>query len=233
MGNIPAKFNALLNSDTQAIASEKELVEDLQKHFPYFQSAAFLHTKILKAEQSFNFDDALQNLALLTQNRSHLYNVFNYQQTEENTHPLISDLDIPDLKFKLEGNIEIAQKDSPIFIKEHQDADFIENTDAFNIELKQPNAKEVKPNRTNQIIDGFLSNQKTAERKVHTTNLNTIDDDSLNVPDDLVSETLAKIYLKQEKFTEAIKVYEKLILIEPEKKTKFAGLIEEINKKLE
>jgi tetratricopeptide (TPR) repeat protein len=47
-----------------------------------------------------------------------------------------------------------------------------------------------------------------------------------------VSETLAKIYVKQEKYTEAIELYKKLILLEPDKKASFNQAISEIQLKL-
>ena len=50
--------------------------------------------------------------------------------------------------------------------------------------------------------------------------------------DEFVTETLAKVYAKQECYQRALDVYKKLILLYPEKSTYFALPIREIKNKL-
>ncbi len=56
---------------------------------------------------------------------------------------------------------------------------------------------------------------------------------SLKEKEDIVSETLAKILIEQEKYNKAIKMYRRLSLKFPEKSSYFAGEIEKINKIIE
>lgn len=55
---------------------------------------------------------------------------------------------------------------------------------------------------------------------------------SLVAQEEVASETLAKLLIKQGQYQNAIKMYQRLILLYPEKKTTFAGLIKELKEKL-
>jgi tetratricopeptide (TPR) repeat protein len=50
---------------------------------------------------------------------------------------------------------------------------------------------------------------------------------------ELVSETLAKIYVSQGEFNEAIKIYQKLIERKPESREKYSSLVKELKTRLE
>ena len=91
--------------------------------------------------------------------------------------------------------------------------------------------KPVSENTNNTLITNFLkTNPKISSEKVKT-NKNLADDFKLSKKE-YMTETLAKVYFKQEKYNEAIKAYEILCLKYPEKISLFADQIKTIKNSL-
>jgi len=94
--------------------------------------------------------------------------------------------------------------------------------------------EEEKPvSKDFQIIDSFIKN----DPQIHPPNAEQIDNEnkakkSAEDQNDLVSETLANIYIEQMLYDKAIDTYEKLSLKFPEKSRYFADLIQSIEKKI-
>ncbi len=85
----------------------------------------------------------------------------------------------------------------------------------------------------NKLIDKFITEEPTIPRG----NLDTVEDRDLSEEsgtekEDLFSETLAKIYIKQQLYEKAIATYIKLSLKYPEKSVYFAHRIEKIKAKI-
>jgi tetratricopeptide (TPR) repeat protein len=82
------------------------------------------------------------------------------------------------------------------------------------------------------IIDKFIKEEPriTPSRSTFYSAVNMARK-SVTEHDDVISETLAKIYASQGNFEKAISAYEKLSLLHPEKSTYFAALIEALKSK--
>ncbi|PLX07742.1 MAG: hypothetical protein C0596_09970 [Marinilabiliales bacterium] len=79
------------------------------------------------------------------------------------------------------------------------------------------------------LIDKFLSSDpRIVPQKDYTSNGSFATDSVLSEDEELFSETLAKIYIKQEHYDKAILTYEKLCLKYPEKNIYFVSQIEKI-----
>ena len=89
-----------------------------------------------------------------------------------------------------------------------------------------------KPAFTNELVEKFLRDEpRISQPRKEFFNPEDNARQSTSLPDDVVSETLAQIYEKQGYYSTAIKIYNKLMLLIPEKSSYFAGRIDELNKK--
>ena len=95
-----------------------------------------------------------------------------------------------------------------------------------------PQSKYIDPKET-EIIDNFLKRdpQISPPKPEQIDNENKAKK-SAEDHNDLVSETLAKIYIEQMLYHKAIETYQKLILKFPEKSRYFADLIQSLEKKI-
>jgi hypothetical protein len=89
---------------------------------------------------------------------------------------------------------------------------------------------EEKENANAELIDRFISGEPKIipdEGKISSEDISA---DSIRENEEYITDTLAKIYVKQGYYSKAIFAYEKLILKYPEKSGYFAGQINEIKK---
>lgn len=80
------------------------------------------------------------------------------------------------------------------------------------------------------LIDAFLQNQSSIRRKNYTANPTPVRTavESIREDENLVTETMARLNLLQNNRAEAIRIYEKLCLLYPEKSAYFADRINKI-----
>ena len=95
-------------------------------------------------------------------------------------------------------------------------------------ESEQPKPKKLS---RKELIDKFiLENPSISRPKAEFYNPISVAQNSIIDQENIVSETLAKIYEKQGYIDKAISIYEKLSLKYPEKSRYFAAQIEELKK---
>lgn len=102
-------------------------------------------------------------------------------------------------------------------------------------EQRKKEKKKKKSEKENKIkLKGLKKKdkEKKKKKKGKKGELEKIIQSSVEKKDDLVSETLAMILAKQEHYSKSIEMYEKLILINPEKSSYFAARIRELKKNI-
>ena len=215
------------SSIQQENTSELKTIID---EFPYFQSARALYLKGLKNNNSFKYNNELKTTAAYTTDRTILFNLITSEVfKEEKTitqKPIIKETQQNTRKevIKLKEELSIGK---PLTFSQNE-------TLSFNQWLKLSVIKPI--NRTNEIskttkkssiIDKFIATNpkipKIKNEAIYEVKINKNEQ-----PNSLMTETLAKVYLEQKKYGNAIKAYQILSLKYPEKSGFFADQIKRI-----
>ncbi len=224
-------FMTLIQSPERLKASDEKSLNDLIEKYPYFQAAHALHLKLLKQEDSFEFKKYLRRAALHTTNRSLLFDLIHKDLKEQlNTALKISKHQqesleaeqktlTPEQKIKQPSQEAVNQK--------------INEKHSFTEWLMMSKLKPFEPEKTEKerskidLIETFIKNNpKISSASVASTApVSTVK----TAPSrQMMTETLANIYLEQKKYDKAIQAYNILILNNPKKSSFFADQIKKI-----
>ncbi len=200
--------------------------------YPYFQTARALYLKGLKQQDSFKYNNALKQTAAYTTDRTILFDYItsaDFLNQKETIHKqIVSEMteEKNDLKVvEAEKNLKIG---TPISFNKRE-------THSFNQWLQLSNTSQIsradatikKNSSKEDLIDKFIENNPKIEPLPKGKNIALRI--SENKQDDaLMTETLAKVYLEQKKFDNAIQAYRILSLKYPEKSGFFADQIKRI-----
>jgi hypothetical protein len=188
--------------DESTLQVLKEIIDD----YPLFAAARILYLRNLKNINSYKFDRELEKHALFVPDRAALYRFLN-QDGQSPVEPFEL------LRFEISSDYLSSGK--------------------IGLNLTQPDDNAGKQSDPHQeIIDRFLENNISmgpVEAKTSTVVAETAEPVA-DIDDDLITDTLARIYAKQGYYEKALYAYHKLSLKFPEKNSYFATQIEEIKK---
>ena len=227
-----------LNTYTELLSYPERLkneqvseLKSIIKEYPFFQSARALYLKGLKDQDSFRYNNELKVTAAYTTDRAVLFNFITSSQFEakENIHQQISEMILEDIPVVAEDIVVEAKEElevgKPIQFSPRETHSFNE---WLQLSTRKPIVREEKkPLDKFQIIDRFIENNPkiTPVEKEEKIVVQLPKD---KVDKSLMTETLAKVYLEQKKYSKAIKAYEILSLKYPEKSGFFADQIKKI-----
>jgi len=197
------QYNITKLMENPSLIDNEELnkIHNLIKEFPYFQTGQLLYCKGLKNIDSIRFKTQLRKTASHAGNRKLLYELI--------------------LKESIRKEIKTTGIENNEY---HSFMDWISIVQAKKINRSQNT-------NSSKIIDVFLETQPkiSKKKKQNFFKPSEIAKESILENQDLVTETLAKVYKKQKHYEKAILTYQKLSLKYPQKSSYFADQIKLIN----
>jgi len=167
--------------------------------------------------------------------------------------PSENNVDLNIITYAIEKTVNIDEMTTPQFsasISKNDELSFTEwlhqrkfnETEIKNIESDKDLAKDnnaapiqkVEKAKAVEILDKFIETQpRISKPKVEFYSPINMARQSVADTDELATETLATIYMSQANYAKALKVYETLMLKNPDKKAHFAGLIKKTKDKMQ
>ena len=240
--------NGISDKDTQHL-------EEILKDYPFASTLHLLYLKGLKNTQHLSYEKQLSKTSIKSPNREVLYQLIIQEDLKEIIAKEIEEIESDTLEAQSENTTTDPSKTEEELEPVSTIANELEETilseiSSYSIDYKIDESQKekediiektpekqsfsswlntVEKGNKSTLIDNFISiNPSITPNKldVYSTpklaKLKTIEDNGL------VTETLARIYMKQGHFDKAIKTYQKLSLKIPEKKAFFASQIEVI-----
>lgn len=203
--------------DGSSEAGLREIIE----YYPFFPAARSLYLRNLKNTGSFKFNTELSKNAIFISDRSRLFSLLELNFKDQERYELIP----------IDDTINLGKFNNEYKFEEIKIVSSFSETPIQLIETEEEQADK-KELSNDDLIERFLKANPiipvVAEEETH----NEQNEAGPRIEEDLITETLASIYMKQGLYKEAIKAYEKLSLKIPEKNIYFAGQIEKIKELL-
>ena len=228
------KFIENYDSNNEIFVSQMAL---LIEKYPYFQLPRFFLTKSLKDQNKNGLDIALNQLALYTANRGLLKQKI---ESKVKSTKKVKDTKPSNTTKKIQNNLQALAKEKKLKSQSNKKVrfskdlklsflDWIKYTEE-NQKIQIQESKKLEPLKNKlSIIDRFIE----ADPKISPMEKNEPIESLINGDfnsEELMTESLAKILLRQKKYKKAIKAYKILSLKYPEKNVFFAGQIQKIKK---
>ena len=242
----------LIQNKDQINDRELEAIYNLSVKYPYSSFCHFFLYSVLKKQNRTGVENVLKKTAIRFHDRSILKKLSETSMVKQNTKERIEVTNIEEIENKEQEKVLNENVYSNIIndnivqeITETKDQDQKEKKVKKLPEMAKLNQlpkpfedwlfkhplKKTKREITVDEILNSLENRKNQHNKTSFFSAPNAAKKSLETNDDLDTETLAEIHIQQGNYPKAIEIYQKLILLNPEKKLLFASRIEFIKQK--
>jgi hypothetical protein len=184
-------------------------IERLIYKYPYCQNIYAIYLKFLKDQNKYNYDEILKKTAIITFDRRQLHSWLNENGKTDSKKIKVKYLN-PGKNFS-ENEIKKSFNEWITWTREKSKFD-------------------LKSSNNSKIINDFLEKNPKMPKVIDSNNINKNIENYIFNEDEFMTETLAKLYLKQEKYDNALIAYKILSLNYPEKNSLFANQIKLIKK---
>lgn len=232
------EFTKIISDPSSISKGQTKGLDLILEEYPFFQSAHFLRLYALKKQRSFRYNDALKKTAAYTTDRELLFNYitnFDFEipaessKAQESIPPDIEE-QAPEELAGVEKNLGIG---SPLDFKSDETYSFGE---WLQLSQLKPIDREVssdrsrkKPKNNLDLINDFIA-KRPRIKPAEDDNYDDLALESSTENEQLMTETLAHVYLEQKKYEKAIAAFTVLSLKYPEKSSFFADRIEAVRK---
>jgi hypothetical protein len=245
----PDQFIGFLEHPDTLDPESAELLDNLVREFPYCQPAQLLYLCNLFNERDLRFNQQLRIAAIYASDRRKLYELITNSHPAEkldNTRPVPGsdtvkepesrppELHESEIVKQVESVLPPMEPDLVQFDYQEASGETLPEPETQNRPAPPELAPETDMSSVKRpgadLIDQFIKNSESRiiRADLELASREDLSLNSLKEDDEMLTETLAKIYIQQEYYLKAIQSYEKLSLKFPEKSVYFAGQIEMI-----
>lgn len=221
-------YKHIAEPQTPFTAAEANALAEMINDCPYFTAAHLLYIRALKDNNSLRFDSALKFAAIYAPSRQQLFDYVNtpvVQTTEQQDYFADLSDDLSDFNFAPAA--PAYSLDDSDNAKPADDRNFTDWFDHIHDNEEQPVDQK---SSNDDLIDNFLKQNeyKIPEKPAPVNDAAKREEDSDRENGDIMSVTLAEIYVKQQQYSRAINIFRKLSLRNPEKSAYFAARISQL-----